>query len=298
MPGCIVYNGFWNPDGPPEAVRRLCGAAAARGEDLIPMPNTAMTAVFGSHLEVAGWPGHPYALFWDKDIRLARALEATGVRLYNPAAGVAVCDDKAATHLALVGERIPMPRTLVAPMTYQHMGPPAAAFLRLAGEQLGFPLVVKECFGSLGGQVYLARTPAELGGMMPQLAARPFLLQEFVAASAGTDLRLYVVGDRVAAAMRRRSATDFRANIGAGGQAEPYSPTQEEVRLALACSRRLGVPLAGVDILHDGDGRPLVCEVNSSAQMMAISACTGVDVAGEIMEYVLCAEKRAEGDAG
>lgn len=101
-----------------------------------------------------------YALFWDKDVRLARALEAMGVRLYNTAAAVAVCDDKAATHLELARRGVPMPRTLVAPMTYVNMDAQGDAFLRRGAETLGFPLVVKECFGSLGGQVYLAATAA------------------------------------------------------------------------------------------------------------------------------------------
>lgn len=192
-------------------------------------------------------------LFWDKDVRLARALEACGARLTNPAEAVALCDDKAATHLVLAKAGVPMPRTLVAPMTYLSFDAPGEEFLRLGAQKLGFPLVVKECFGSLGGQVYLAEDAAGLRRLADAMGPKPFLLQEFVVASAGTDKRLYVVGNRVAAAMQRRSDTDFRANIGLGGHGGAYSPTPEEETLALRCCRLLGAEIAGVDLLEDAD---------------------------------------------
>ena len=295
MAGYIVYNGFWNPSGPPEPVARLQRAAGERGSVLTPVPNSRLTALLGDTVRVTMGEGRylsgaDFALFWDKDIRLARAMEACGVRLYNRAGAVALCDDKAATQLALCRAGIPMPETLVAPMTYDHMAGPEAAFLEEAAARLGFPLVVKECFGSLGGQVYLARDRGQLCRLADTMGPKPFLLQQFVAASAGEDKRLYVVGGRVAAAMRRRSETDFRANIGNGGHGEACSPTAEEERLALECAAILGAEIAGVDLLQSETG-PLVCEVNSNAHFAALPACTGVDVAGLIADYVLQREE-------
>lgn len=295
MAGYVFYNGFWNPDGPPEVVRSLTAAAAARGALWTPLPNTAVTAEFTGErreraLRVPPLQAGDYALFWDKDVRLARALEAMGVRLYNTAAAVAVCDDKAATHLELARRGVPMPRTLVAPMTYVNMDAQGDAFLRRGAETLGFPLVVKECFGSLGGQVYLARDRGQLCRLADTMGPKPFLLQQFVAASAGEDKRLYVVGGRVVAAMRRRSEMDFRANIGNGGHGEACPPTAEEERLALECAAILGAEIAGVDLLQSETG-PLVCEVNSNAHFAALTACTGVDVAGLIADYVLQREE-------
>lgn len=292
MDGCVVYNGFWNPEGPPDAARRLVRAGEALGVSVAPIPNTALTAVFDGGVRVAGLPeGCRFALFWDKDVRLARTMEAAGLHLYNTADAVAVCDDKAATHLALAAQGIPMPHTLVAPMTYTAMTPTQSAlFLERGAAMLGFPLVVKECYGSLGGQVSLARDMDGLRQAVDKMAAHPFLLQAFVASSAGEDMRLYVVGGRVAAAMRRHSDTDFRANIGGGGQGSAYAPTPAEEALALRCCRILDVPIAGVDLLRGADGEPLVCEVNSCAQMAAITACTGINVAEDIVRYVLTEE--------
>ncbi len=302
MAGYLIYNGFWNPKGPPDAVRRLQQAGERAGGPLTPLPNTALAADFAGGTPAvrrADTPGKEpltaadFALFWDKDVRLARTMEAVGMRLYNPADGVAVCDDKAATHLALARHGLPMPRTLAAPMTYLHMDVgPAEAFYRTAEELLGYPLVLKECFGSLGGQVHLVRDGGQLRRLADTLAARPFLLQEYIPPG-GEDFRLYMVGGRLAAAMRRVNPADFRANIGSGGHGQAYVPTAEETALAQEACRILGVPIAGVDILHTPQGKPLLCEVNSSAQLAGITACTGVDIAGEIVSFVRrCEEEK------
>ena len=302
MAGYLIYNGFWNPKGPPDAVRRLQQAGERAGGPLTPLPNTALAADFAGGTPAvrrADTPGKEpltaadFALFWDKDVRLARTMEAVGMRLYNPADGVAVCDDKAATHLALARHGLPMPRTLAAPMTYLHMDAgPAEAFYRTAEELLGYPLVLKECFGSLGGQVHLVRDGGQLRRLADTLAARPFLSQEYIPPG-GEDFRLYMVGGRLAAAMRRVNPADFRANIGSGGHGQAYVPTAEETALAQEACRVLGVPIAGVDILHTPQGKPLLCEVNSSAQLAGITACTGVDIAGEIVSFVRrCEEEK------
>ncbi len=296
MAGYIVYNGFWNLSGPPDPVVRLERAAAERGRALRIVPNTRLTAVLDGSVQVTDGQGgnlskSDYALFWDKDIRLARAMEAGGVRLYNRSDAVALCDDKAATQLVLCGGGVPMPETLVAPMTYDRMAGPEADFLEEAERRLPYPMVVKECFGSLGGQVYLARNGAELQTLVRGMGPRPFLIQRFIGGSAGRDVRIYVVGEEPVAAMERRSESDFRANIGSGGEARPYTPTAEEAALAVRCCRLLGLDFAGVDLLHGPDG-PLVCEVNSNAFMAAVTACTGVDVAGRIVEHVFAQESR------
>lgn len=292
MQGLIVYNGFWNSESPPAAVTSLVEAAAVQGMTLRAVPNTAMYAHLASDVSLVGERAS-FALFWDKDVRLARAMEASGMRLYNTAAAVAVCDDKSATQLALCGRGIPMPETWVAPMTYVAYTQAGEAFLQTAEQALGYPLIVKECFGSLGGQVYLAYSPQELRTLTATMAARPFVLQRFIRASSGMDRRLYVVGGEVVAAMTRRNDGDFRANVGAGGNGTPYTPTAQEAALATACCEILGVEIAGVDLLYEADNSPLVCEINSSAQTKELISCTGIDVNARIVSYVRrCEEHR------
>lgn len=218
-----------------------------------------------------------FVLFWDKDVNLAAALEAQGTPVFNSAAAIALCDDKAKTYQCLSGA-VPQPDTCIAPMTYFN-GCDFSPFIDAAVRRLGLPLVFKECFGSFGAQVFLCRTKAEIRS---HITDRPFLLQKFIADSAGHDMRLEIVNGVCVAAMERKNRTDFRANITAGGSMAPCRPAEEQIRMAVTAADRLGLLFCGVDIL-DGD---LVCEVNSNAHIMNIMECTGVDIAPLILSSI------------
>jgi ribosomal protein S6--L-glutamate ligase len=113
-----------------------------------------------------------------------------------------------------------------------------------------------------------------------------FLVQEFIGEAAGRDLRCFVVGDRVVAAMRRQAPEgDFRANIHRGGSASAVTLSAQEVETAVRAARVMGLGVAGVDLLRSARG-PLVLEVNSSPGLEGIEGASGVDVAGAIVEYV------------
>lgn len=236
--------------------------------------------------EIQEWPA--FVLFWEKDIRLAKALEGMGLKLFNSAKAIELCDDKALTHLTLARAGIKMPKTIIAPMTYENVGYTNYDFLEEIGRALSFPLVVKECFGSFGQQVYLCHNPAEFIKKVKKLGSRPMLFQEFIKASFGKDIRLQVVGKQVVATMYRYAENgDFRANITNGGKMKPYTPTQSQVDLALKCCEVIGLDFAGVDLLFDEQENPIVCEVNSNAHFKNIFECTGVNTADFIMDYIL-----------
>jgi ribosomal protein S6--L-glutamate ligase len=113
-----------------------------------------------------------------------------------------------------------------------------------------------------------------------------FLVQEFIKEAKGADLRCFVVGGRVVAAMQRQAPEgDFRANIHRGGTAIPVILTPQEIEIALHAARVMGLGVAGVDVLRSHRG-PLVLEVNSSPGLEGIEAATGVDVAGAIIDHV------------
>lgn len=295
MAGYVIYNGFWNTV-PPDPAVRMVTAAAAHGVELIVLPNVSfvmsvaplcVTDADGRQLS-----DEDFVLFWDKDTRLAKALESVGVRVYNPAHAIEICDDKSETHRILAAAGIPQPETLLAPMTYTEVTPAVDAFLMAGAQRLGFPLVVKECYGSFGDQVSLANSMEELRERAYGMESRPFMLQRFMSEAAGEDVRLYVVGGRVVASMCRSSnGKDFRANLRQGGSATPYTPTAEEEAVALRCFRELGLCFGGIDLLHTDSG-VMVCEVNSNAHLAGIIACTGVDVADEIVTWVLEQEKK------
>lgn len=229
-----------------------------------------------------------FVLFWDKDVRLAKYLELKGLPVFNSSQSIAICDDKSLTHLYLQQSGIKMPKTLLAPMTYSNIGYTNMDFLEQVIEKLSFPMVVKECFGSFGQQVYLVHNKKELEDKVKVIQPKPMFFQEFIESSKGKDLRLQVVGEQVVASMYRYANTDdFRANITNGGKMKPYHPTKEQIDLAVRCCKILGLDFAGVDILFGEKDEPIVCEVNSNAHFKNIYDCTRVNAADYIMEHIL-----------
>ncbi|MEG0995453.1 MAG: RimK family alpha-L-glutamate ligase, partial [Clostridia bacterium] len=159
-------------------------------------------------------------------------------------------------------------------------------FVNEAANALGLPVVLKECFGSFGQQVYLLDSVEALRQKVTLLAGTPLLFQELVAESYGRDARLNVVGGRVVASMLRSSTDgDFRSNLTRGGSMAPYTPTQAEEALAVCAAECLGLDFAGVDVLFGANG-PLLCEVNSNAHFKTTLQCTGVNMAEEIMRHI------------
>lgn len=143
---------------------------------------------------------YDFCLFWDKDVQLAKYLEQEGMRLYNSADSILKCDDKALTWLSLRGNpAFRLPETIPAPKTFSNIGYTQTDFLSSVAERLGFPVIVKECFGSFGKQVYLAENMEQLTSLTMQLQGTPFLYQKPVLESLGRDVRINVVGQRVVA---------------------------------------------------------------------------------------------------
>lgn len=234
------------------------------------------------------WKRTPqFVVFWDKDVRLARLLEKCGLRLFNHAQSIEACDDKARTFLELQGSGIRMPRTIIAPKTFRQEGYLELDFLQAVEEQLDYPMVVKECYGSFGQQVYLAQNRQEAEKCLRRIQNRPCLFQEYIAASKGHDIRIQMVGEQAVAAMRRYNAHDFRANITNGGSMEPYEPSKEQAETAQKVMRMLNLDFAGIDLLFGEDGEPVLCEVNSNAHFVNICKCTGVNAAEDIIRHCI-----------
>ncbi len=152
----------------------------------------------------------------------------------------------------------------------------------------GAPVIIKLLEGTQGMGVVLAETrkaAESVIGAFQQLDAN-ILVQEFIKESKGADIRALVVGGRVVAAMERRAAPgEFRSNLHRGGTASPVKLTTRERNTAIRAARVMGLGLAGVDLLRSARG-PVVMEVNSSPGLEGIETSTGIDVAGEIIDYI------------
>ncbi|MDD3213264.1 MAG: RimK family alpha-L-glutamate ligase [Eubacteriales bacterium] len=278
--GLMVVNAFLHTTKFNELYYLLLHSAQACGMELSVHTNAELCAVVDTpefRLET-----YDFVLFWDKDVALAAQLEQRGMRVYNSSESIRKCDDKALTYLMLKRAGLPMPRTVLAPKTFPAIGYTDTAFVDEVAKQLGFPLVLKECFGSFGQQVYLIQDLEQLREKVLSLAGTPMLFQKLIQESYGRDIRINVVGERVVASILRKSTTeDFRSNLTLGGSMENYQPTAEEAELALHAVRELGLTFAGVDILFGKNG-PLLCEVNSNAHFKTTLSCTGVNMADEL----------------
>ncbi|WP_163581011.1 ATP-grasp domain-containing protein [Gracilibacillus saliphilus] len=225
-----------------------------------------------------------FVFFWDKDLFLARQLEVQGLRLFNSAKAIEICDDKALTYQQLANHGIRMPKTIIAPKVFVSLEDDS--HLDQVIETLGFPMVIKEAFGSFGEQVYLMENEQQLRQKVKELQHKPHLYQEYIASSYGRDVRLNVVGDQVVAAMLRKSEQDFRANVTAGGKMFRYQPSEREQELAVRCSQLVGADFAGVDLLFGENDEPILCEINSNAHFKNIYDCTGVDITQNMMAFI------------
>jgi ribosomal protein S6--L-glutamate ligase len=209
---------------------------------------------------------------------VVRALEAAGVTCVNGSASLERSRDKIRVTQELAAAYMPMPASLAPNRDMR-----AAEALELLG---GAPVIVKLARGTKGVGVTLCESQAVLQSVMDMLwgLGEEFLVQRAVTDSFGVDLRILVVGKRAIAAMRRSATNgDFRANLAGGGVATAVTPTPEQCRIAETAAERLGLAVAGVDLLDSAREGPLLIEVNSAPGLGGITSATRLDVAGEIV---------------
>jgi ribosomal protein S6--L-glutamate ligase len=188
--------------------------------------------------------------------------------------------DKLRSHQLLAAERIGLPATV-----FGDNPDDTADLLSMLGPP---PHVIKLNEGTQGAGVMLTEKLSASKGVIEALRGlyANFLVQEFVAEAKGADLRCFVVGGNVVAAMKRQAPKgDFRSNLHRGGTAKGVRASAAEQEVAIRAAQVLGLGVAGVDLIRSARG-PLVLEVNASPGLEGIEEASGVDVAGEIIQYV------------
>ncbi len=224
-----------------------------------------------------------FCIYLDKDKYVSIMLEKTGMRLFNSAKAIALCDDKMLTQIKLSGQGISMPVTLPGLLCYDPEEPVKESTLDQIENVLGYPVIVKASYGSLGKDVCKADNREELAKLCEKYKTVPHLFQQYISWSAGTDIRVIVIGGKAVAAMKRSSRTDFRSNIELGGTGEQYSLSAGQTELCEKVSRILGLDYCGIDLLGDG----IVCEVNSNAFFGAMEKVTHINVARLYANYIV-----------
>ena len=274
------------------STRRLREAAVRRGHDVRVLDTLRFAMVVEQHHPGLHYQGRPLGRYDAVVPRIGasitlfgcavvRQLEQMGVFTLARADAIEVARDKLRSIQVLTHHDVAFPPTVFLrdPMRLEE------ALAAIGGP----PAVIKVLEGTQGVGVILAETTENARAILEtlHLARQNVLLQRFVAESRGRDVRAFVVGDRVVAAMRRIARPgEFRANLHRGGRVEGLARVDGALAAtAVRAAKILGLDVAGVDMLEAADG-PRVIEVNASPGLEGIEQASGVDVAGEVIAHL------------
>lgn len=213
-------------------------------------------------------------------LAVLRQFEMQGVYPLNESVAIGRARDKLRSLQLLARERIGLPATAFA-------NDPRKAH-DVIQEVGGAPVVIKLLEGTQGMGVILAETAASAASIIEAFSSADvdIMVQEFIREAGGSDIRAFVIGDTVVAAMKRTGRKgEFRSNLHRGGRAEPVELSEDERDTAIRSARTLGLNVCGVDMLRSARG-PMVMEVNSSPGLEGIETATGIDIAGDIIAFL------------
>jgi ribosomal protein S6--L-glutamate ligase len=208
-----------------------------------------------------------------------RQFEMMGVWPLNESVAIGRSRDKLRSLQLLARDGIGLPVTAFAHDTRQ-----TDEVIEIAG---GAPVVIKLLEGTQGIGVVLGETHMSAKSVVEAFRGVNvnILVQQYIQEAAGTDIRAFVVGGKVVAAMERYGSGDFRSNLHRGGSARGVRITPSERSTAIRAAHSMGLNVAGVDMLRSREG-PVVMEVNSSPGLEGIEAATGIDIADRIIAFL------------
>lgn len=214
-------------------------------------------------------------------LALIRQFERLNIPCINTSLGIETVKDKLYSQQILAQNKIAVPNTMLMKF------PVDAQFI---SQKFQYPLVVKTISGSLGKGVFMMEHEKQFEDFSRMIEMgnqnMNIIIQEMITDSYGKDLRVFVVGGRVVGCMMRTAKEgDFRANYSAGGSVVSYPVTAKIEWIALEASKILGLDIAGVDLLFDGDSYK-IREVNSSPMFKGLESCVPVNIPKAIYEYI------------
>ncbi|MDE7301127.1 MAG: RimK family alpha-L-glutamate ligase [Clostridia bacterium] len=282
MKALIVINAYIKNKSQIMQAERIAEELKALGICAETRKNFNLAHIDGEGIRLGG--DYDFCIYLDKDRVASRLLEGAGLRLFNTSQAIEICDDKMLTNAALASHKIRVPYSIYAPLCYNADAKPDKNFLRETGEKLGYPLVAKTNFGSLGSGVTLIKNFEELTAYESANLTTAHFYQKFTG-KGGEDIRVIVVGGKYVCAMRRSNVNDFRSNIELGGRGERVQADRALIALCEKVAKILELDYCGIDVLEDEDGY-CVCEVNSNAFFAAAERVCGVNVAKAYAEFV------------
>ena len=214
-------------------------------------------------------------------LAVLRQLEYLGVFVCNSTQAIETVKDKLHSQQILCQSNLPTPKTMLVKFPIN---------IELVNKHFGFPVVVKLISGSKGKGVYLCENELALSSLMQELKkTMPYaniIIQKYIAASHGQDIRVFLIGGKIVGCMKRISqSNDFKANFSQGGRVEKYIINPELERLALEASQLFKLDIIGIDFLIDEKGYQ-ICEANSSPGFNGLEKVVGVGIAEQILDYI------------
>lgn len=251
-----------------------------KGISLNVLVNDGTLAKIENNNVIINFPKGDFVLYLDKDIYLARLLEKAGYRLFNNADFIKMCDDKMLTFIRCANEDINMIKTIAGPLVYvDKLEEHHYDFLDKVINEIGFPMVVKKVYGSLGEGVYLVNNKEELKKLYSEIYRFPILFQEYMESSKGKSVRVLVIDKKVVGAFERFNTTDFRSNFSEAASSRKLDNNSKFVQIAEKIVQKLDILYAGLDFLYDKNGDPILCEINSNAFFEEFEKVTKINVA-------------------
>lgn len=291
MKGAIITNGYFFNAATINQTERLCEEfSKLLVEVSVYKANRILTTIGGNggvklvldDGKITDFPKFDFIIYLNKDRYLAEALERAGYKLFNSCEAIVNCDDKMLTYLAL-GKEVNVPKTISSPIMYSPNDD--EVFLKTVEAELGYPIIVKNVYGSMGRGIFKVENYFELKRAFDELKMLPHVYQQSVG-KVGEDIRVMVIGGKAVSAMKRINKNDFRSNVELGGIGEKTILNKNQKTLAETAVKMLKLDYAGVDILSDGVTN-YVCEVNSNAFFKGTEAVTGVNIARIYAEYII-----------
>ena len=268
-------------------IDRLKEEAKLLGVHLDVFINNGTLSVIKNDEITINLPKADFVFYLDKDIYLARLLEKAGYKLYNRADFIKLCDDKMLTFIACANMGIKMPKTMSGPLVYADLQESNFLFLDRVIEELGFPMVVKKVYGSLGEGVYLVKDKDELVNLYKDIARNPIIFQQYIKSSFGQSIRVLIINGKVFGSFVRKNNYDFRSNFGDEASSKKLENPEKYEKFAQRVANKLNIEYAGIDLLVLDDGNPILCEINSNAFFEEFEKVTGLNVAKAILEMVI-----------
>ena len=228
-----------------------------------------------------------FCVYLDKDKHILEMLTRLNIKIYNNANAINICDDKLLTHIALSNNNIAMPKTIGGVLCYYPNAKYKKEIIDNVEKEMNYPIIVKECHGSFGKNVYFCEDINQLEIILDKIKLKPHIFQEFIKSSVGKDIRVIVIGGKCAGGMLRENKEDFRSNIEIGGEGKVIKLPADYIKMCEKVAKILNLDYCGIDILIGENNEPILCEVNSNAFFGTFEKITKINVAKLYAEYMI-----------